>query len=69
MYHLVVVNQFDGYARGDVIDDADLVAAILAGDHRGDVVKTAAPHPHIAGLAVSKAEEEFAAVTRGSEEL
>lgn len=68
MYHLVVVNQFDGYERGDVIDGPEMVAAILAGDHRGDVVKTAAPHPHIAGLAISRAEEEFAAVTRGSEE-
>lgn len=39
---LIVTNAFGEYKPGDRITDADEVAAILASDNSGNVVKTAA---------------------------
>jgi len=41
--HLVVVRAFGPYAKGDVVADAAAVAAVLAGEHAGCVVRVAAP--------------------------
>jgi len=40
--HLVVVRAFGPYAKGDVVSDAAAVAAILAGEHAGSVVRVTA---------------------------
>lgn len=62
MFHLVVTNAFDGHQRGDVISDAEIVTEIMAGEHKGDVVRVEAPHPHIS--AIELAEAEWAALTQ-----
>lgn len=41
--HLVVVRAFGPYAKGDVVAQAAAVAAILAGEHAGNVVRVAEP--------------------------
>jgi hypothetical protein len=40
---LIVTNAFADYAKGDEITDAKAIAAILASDNAGNVVKVAVP--------------------------
>jgi hypothetical protein len=40
--HLIVVEPFDGHQRGARIEDAETVAAVLAGENAGHVVAVAA---------------------------
>ncbi len=39
--HLVVVRAFGRYAKGDMVADPVAVAAVLAGEHAGCVVRVA----------------------------
>lgn len=43
MYHLVVKNPFAGRAKGEVITDPETIAAIIASEHEGHVIKINAP--------------------------
>ena len=38
---LMVVRAFGAYAKGDVVSDGEAMAAILAGEHAGHVVRIA----------------------------
>jgi hypothetical protein len=40
-FHLVVINAFGPYARGDLITDATIAAEILAGENAHHVVRIA----------------------------
>ncbi len=40
-FRLVVVCAFGAYAKGDVVSDVEAMAAILAGEHAGRVVRVA----------------------------
>lgn len=42
-YALTVTNPFGPYGRGDAITDPKVVAAVLASEHRIDVVKVSKP--------------------------
>jgi hypothetical protein len=61
MFHLVVLNPFDGYERGDIIDDPIYVTEIINGDHRADVVQVTSPHPHLVVLAEQELASAFGA--------
>ena len=41
-FHLMVVRAFGAYAKGDVITEADIVAAVLASENALCVVRIAA---------------------------
>ena len=43
LYHLVVQNPFEGYARGDQITDPETVKKVLESEHEGHVIKIAGP--------------------------
>jgi len=45
MIHLIVVQPFADYAKGDRIEDPEIVASILASANSSHVVKVAAPKP------------------------
>lgn len=38
-FHLVVKHEFDGYQRGQKIEDADEIASVLAGDNHRAVMR------------------------------
>jgi hypothetical protein len=44
MFHLVVLHHFEGRLPGEMIDDPNEVARILAGPHQHHVVKRLAPN-------------------------
>lgn len=43
MFHLVVVKEFAGHARGERIEDQAAIEAILNGENQGKVAKVEAP--------------------------